>query len=427
MKNKLLTLKSFNWRLYIALCALALVPAVYQTIKTFLISTNAQEGAFNIIGQMEWFDLINETLQAFLIIPLYSVLSKIMKNGKEEFPKVTFKVGLVAFLLYTIFSVGVLFYGSHLLKAMSAYVTNMAVVKTYLALETVAFMFGIIISFLNVVFVVVGKDKNVYMFLISKTVLSVISDFIMIPKFGVYGVALSNIIINVLLSAISIWILHKQKLISFSNFEKSDMNIFTDWGKVGVFSGLQQFIDNFVYAIMICKMVNIVANQGDYWVANNFIWGWMLIPVTALCEVIRSDCKNGYKKLRQFNYYFITGGVIVLWMISIPLWKTFFSNIEKLSNADEIFKITIKLMPFYIAYAGSVIIDNIFIGLGKTIYNVINSLIVNIVYYGTFYILYFTKVITFDMNTIILMFGLGMIVHWIVSIAEQRIFTRKVK
>lgn len=50
---------------------------------------------------------------------------------------------------------------------------------------------------------------------------------------------------------------------------------------------------------MICKMVNMVAEQGNYWIANNFIWGWLLIPITALSEVIRRDCKDGYAKLKS--------------------------------------------------------------------------------------------------------------------------------
>lgn len=44
--------------MWLSLCALALIPAVYQTVKTFLISSGGQDGTFDIIGQMEWFDLI---------------------------------------------------------------------------------------------------------------------------------------------------------------------------------------------------------------------------------------------------------------------------------------------------------------------------------------------------------------------------------
>lgn len=172
-------------------------------------------------------------------------------------------------------------------------------------------------------------------------------------------------------------------------------------------------------------MVNMVSEQGNYWIANNFIWGWLLIPVTALSEVIRRDCKDGYLQLKQFNYYFIAFCIVVVWAFTIPLWTPFFRYAENLSNANEIFLICIKLAPFYIAYIGCAIIDNIFIGLGKTTYNAINSLIINLIYYGIFFILYLTNVLTFAMDTIILMFGFGIIVHLVVSLCEEKLFLIK--
>ena len=425
MRKRISELKSFHWRLWLSLCALALIPAVYQTVKTFLISSGGQDGTFDIIGQMEWFDLINETLQAFLIVPLYSVLNRIFKNHREEFAGATFKTGLCASVLYTLFSVGVLIYGSTLIGAMSPGEIDIAVTSTYLRLETLAFIMGIIVSFANVVFVVIGKYKNVYIFLAVRTALSLVADILLIPNLGVYGVAVSNIISNALLSAMCIMLLYKQGYIRFKCFKKSDGAMLREWCKTGAFSGLQQFIDNLIYAVMVCKMVNMVAEQGNYWIANNFIWGWLLIPITALAEVIRSNCKDGYKELRKFNYYFIAAASAVLWVVTIPTWTPFFRYAQGLENAGEIFGIVIKLIPFYIAYAGCAIIDNIFVGLGKTSYNAVNSLIINLGYYGVFYILYRAGVITFTMNTIILMFGFGMAVHYAVSLVEEKVFFRR--
>ena len=424
MRKRISELKSFHWRLWLSLCAFALIPAVYQTVKTFLISAGGQEGAFDIIGQMEWFDLINETLQAFLIVPLYSVLNRIFKNHRDEFAGAVFKTGLCAFALYTLFSIGVLIYGSVLIGAMSPGEINIAVTSTYLRLETIAFMTGIIVSFTNVAFVVIAKDKNVYIFLAVRTALSLIADLLLIPSFGVYGAAVSNIISNTLLSAACVLLLYKQGYIRFCRFKSSDGAMLREWCKTGVFSGLQQFIDNLIYAVMVCKMVNMVAEQGNYWIANNFIWGWLLIPITALGEVIRSDCKDGYKELHKFSYYFIAAASVVLWAITIPVWTPFFRYAQGLQNAGKIFGIVIKLVPFYIAYAGCAIIDNIFVGLGKTSYNAVNSLIINFGYYGVFYILYRTHAITFTMNMIILMFGLGMAVHFAVSLIEEKLFLK---
>ena len=220
--------------------------------------------------------------------------------------------------------------------------------------------------------------------------------------------------------------MYTQKQFKFCWFEKSDLTLLKEWCRIGAFSGLNQFLDNFIYAVMVCKMVNMVEEQGNYWLANNFIWGWLLIPISALTEVIRSDCKNGYTELKRFSYYFIACAVIILWACSVPAWKPFYYFVENLYNADEVFTLTVKLVPFYIAYAGCAIIDNTFIGLGKTVYNMVNSLIINFGYYGTFYILTLTRVIDFNMNTIVLMFGFGMVFHFMISLAEEKFFQKRI-
>lgn len=259
------------------------------------------------------------------------------------------------------------------------------------------------------------------------TVLSLLADFALIPGFGVYGIAVSNIVVNTLLAIASVAWLYVQGHIRFCRFRKSDLPVLKEWCKIGVFSGIQQWIDNLIYAVMICKMVNMVAEQGNYWIANNFIWGWLLIPVKALGEVIRRDCRDGYAGLKRFNYYFIAAATVAVWALTVPLWTPFYRYAENLSNASEIFSITIRLAPFYIAYAGCAIIDNIFIGLGKTLYNTINSLIINFVYYGILYLLYVTGKITFTMNGIIWMFGFGMVVHFVISWIEEKLFLQKVR
>ena len=402
-----------------------MIPAVYQTVKTFLISASGQIEAFHIIGQMEWFDLINETLQAFLIVPLYSVLNQIFKKQTDRFAGAAFKMGLLVFVLYAVFSIGVFLYGSILIKAMNTDGIEFAAVSRYLYLETAAFMIGIVVNFVNVVFVVTEKHRNVYLFLMIRTLLSLAADFFLIPHLSIYGAAVSNIVVNTILALASVSLLYTQKHFKFCRFQKSDFTLLKEWCRIGAFSGLNQFLDNFIYAVMVCKMVNMVEEQGNYWLANNFIWGWLLIPISALAEVIRSDCKNGYAELKRFNYYFIACAAIVLWALSVPAWKPFFYFAENLHNADEIVALTIKLVPFYIAYAGCAIIDNIFIGLGKTVYNMVNSLIINLGYYGAFYVLALTRAIDFDMNTIILMFGFGMVFHFVISFVEEKIFIIK--
>lgn len=411
-------LKSFRWKMWIALCVLALVPAIYQTIRTAIAVSNSSISGIDIIGQMEWYDLIDETLKALLIVPLYSILSKVYKEDNKNFSRFTFIAMLIVFSFYFIYNIGVFFYGTSLIKSMNPSEVNIFAIKEYLELETIAFMIGILPSFFNVIFVTINKAKNVYIFLVIQAILGIIGDFILIPNLGVNGIAINNIITNSLLAVVGFVILFIEKQITPSWFNKIDSALLLNWYKIGLFSGLQQFIDNIVYAIMISRMVNLVSEAGNYWVANNFIWVWLLIPISSLAEIIKSDYKEE-KNTKRSNYYMIVTFSIIIWIISIPLWKPFLKNIEQLDNYQDIFSIIIKLWPFYIAYALCIIPDSIFIAKGKTYYNAINSILVNFVYYGIWFILYITNSIQFDMLTIIMMFGFGMVFHLIISMVEM--------
>ena len=428
MKHKIkdwwIDFKKFDWKMYLALCLLALVPAIYQTIITKLITSFASPGSLDIIGQMEWFDLIDETICAFLIVPMYAVLSKAYK--RENFKEVVFKLGVVVVVLYALFNIGTFFYGIHIVKYMNPSEIDIAAAYRYLSLETIAFMIGIVFSYVSIVFLVIDKPKYMYAFLVAKILLSLLSDLALVPSMGVDGIAISNIIANVVMGALGVVLLIFEKQLKPARYGKEDAEYFKDWGRIGLFAGGQQFLDNIIYALMICRMVNAVSESGNYWVSNNFIWGWLLIPVTCLVEIIRKDAgADGYNGLRQKNYYSIITFALITWFALIPAYKWFFGTVEGIENPETIFMIVIKNLGFYIAYAYSQVPDAIFVGLGKTKYNAINSLFCNIVYYGIWFILYKTGVVTMSMDMIIIMFGCGNITHWAVSLIEEKIFLRR--
>lgn len=415
--------KMFDWKMYLALCLLALVPAIYQTVVTKLITINTNPGALDIVGQMEWFDLIDETICAFLIVPMYSVLSKAYK--KDNFNQVVFKLGLIVVVLYALFSIGTFFYGIHLVSYMNPNDIDIGAAYRYLSLETVAFMIGIIFSYASVVFLVIDKSRYMYAFLVAKICLALLSDFALIPNMGIDGIAVSNIIANGVMGALAIALLIYIKQLKPGKYNKDDIPHLKDWGRIGLFAGGQQFLDNIIYALMICRMVNAVSESGNYWVSNNFIWGWLLIPITCLAEIIRKDAGADGYKLKQINYYSITLFTLILWFSLIPTYNWFFGTVEGLDNPERIFEIVVKNLGFYIAYALSQIPDAIFVGMGKTKYNAINSLICNIVYYGIWFIFYQTGNVIMTMDMIIIMFGCGNIVHWGVSLVEEKIFLRR--
>ena len=53
---------------------------------------------------------------------------------------------------------------------------------------------------------------------------------------------------------------------------------------------------------MIARIVNVVNEQETYWVANNFIWGWLLLPVIQLGELIKQECGTNKNAVKTIVY-----------------------------------------------------------------------------------------------------------------------------
>lgn len=401
----------FNWNLYISLLCLAFIPTIYETVKIFFI--NSAETSLNVLAQIEWFDLIDEILITFLTIPLYAILGKYKKN-QEEFKTKIFQSFIICISIYFIFSIIVYVNALHLVSFMNASEVSQTV--QYLRIETIAFMIGIIYTFFSVVFIIIGKTKYIYLSLIVKMFGLMISDFILIQKFGTFGVAYANILINSLLAICSICLILKENFIKITFKKFIDISFLKEWFKIGIFVGIQIFLDNWIYAIIVCKMVNAVAKQADYWIANTFIWSWLLVPCTCLADIIKKDAEEKQTKNQLNNYLKIIFGIMLIWIISIPIWQKFFTTFMNIQNTQDILNIVLKLLPFYVFYLFATLFDNIFYGLGKTKLNMIISIIVNIGYYGIIYVLFKQNFFTLNLNFIIYMFGFGMIVHFTIGL-----------
>ncbi|TON99394.1 multidrug transporter, partial [Vibrio parahaemolyticus] len=109
-------------------------------------------------------------------------------------------------------------------------------------------------------------------------------------NFGVNGVAFSNIIVNSILAAVTTIYFVKSGLFSSSSKEHARQSAWIkEWVKIGWKSGLESLVRNTAFIVMILQLVNEVQQAGTYWVANQFIWGWLLLPVLALGKLVTQD------------------------------------------------------------------------------------------------------------------------------------------
>lgn len=169
---------------------------------------------------------------------------------------------------------------------------------------------------------------------------------------------------------------------------------------------------------MISRMINVVNEQGTYWVANNFIWGWLLLPVTQLAEYIKKDVATDENAVQDktLGYFVITTVICLLWFVSIPLWKPFMTKILLFDDVDKLYRLVRILVGFYVLYAFQNVFDATFYGMGKTNYMLFEAVVTNCLYYGTAFVLYITKVWVPTLTGIALLFGIGTAFDSLVSL-----------
>lgn len=393
-----------DFKLYGSLILYALLPSVYLLIRMQIVAVSGVD--INIMGQIEWFDLIDEVLVTALTVPLYFLLKPDKEKTAPDKSCVAF---LVSFAVYTVFTIVVMLKIGNIAKFMNA---ENAV--QYLFMQALSMLAGFAGTFMVMIFTLNDDDKLVRRLLVSRLCLQVVADWIFISSFKDVGAAYAEIAVNAVIGLIAVLSAYSKGYLKFAMPGKTFLK---DWCKIGAFAGIQIFLDNFIYAVMVCKMVNAVSESGNYWVANNFIWGWLLVPVTCLVEVIK---KNNKIRLTMKNCWRYLIMIFAVWLITMPRWKSFISG-PMASDGNVIMKIVLPLVPFYITYMISAVIDGWFVSHGRTIYNAINSLIVNVGYYGIIYLAFKRGMFAENMMFIIGMFGCGMLVHMAASILMYRL------
>lgn len=427
------SLKKINFKLYAALLVLGLCPAIYTTFRTFILGQLPSEWSYSIAGQLSWVNLIYEVINEAMILPLFYLIGKTVSN-KEEFTN-RIRTGLMVSLgIYLILSSTILIFAEPLLLAMAASHDIIKESASYIRIEAIANIFGILFNFISVALVTIGKESIVYILTGAKLVLCIVSDTFLVSSLpislnlGVNGIGVTNIILNLLLFLIAVVLLSHQGYCIFSK-DKLNFAWLKDYLRIGGTSGLESFVRNTSYILMVSRMVNMVGEQGTYWVANNFIWGWILLPITQLGELIKQETATDEKSVNNnsIGYFFITALVCALWIFMIPVYKPFMKYFLGYSDVDKLFELVMLLLPFYILFALQNVFDSTFYGRGKTDYMLFEAVVTNSVYYGTFFVLYLIGIWKPTLFGIALMFGMGNAFDSIISGLAYIRFLRKNK
>ncbi len=424
------SLKNINLKLYIALLFLGICPTIYMTSRTYLLGQLPGDWSYSIAGQLSWINLIYEVINEAIILPLFYFLGH--KDEKEFSNRLCSGLCATA-LIYIFCSILVSTFVMPLLHFMAVSPDIINESATYIRFESIAFIFQVLSDFTIVALVTIGKEKSLYILTVIKCILCFLFDTLFISssplslKLGVNGIAFSNIFANLIIFSITLFMIHSMGYSIIPNKNLSFTWI-KDYAKIGGISGFESFIRNIAYMLMISRMVNVVNEQGTYWIANNFIWGWLLLPVLQLGELIKKDISKNTTNIQKnaIGYHVITFIICLVWIITIPLYKPFMANILGYSDVNKLFHLVIIQLFFYICFAFQNIFDSIFYGSGKTNYMLFESVITNSIYYGALFLAYQNGIWVPSLTRIALMFGFGNLFDSVVSGLVYIYFLKKI-
>lgn len=376
---------------------------------------------FSIAGQLSWVNLLYEILDEAIILPLYFFMGKAINNKNDYTNRI--KTGLIiSFSVYAVCSVFIIGFTNPLLSIMATSKDIISESVIYIRIESIANIFILLSNFILICLITLGKSRYVYILTAEKLILSIVFDTFLVStlnisaNLGVNGIGYSNIIVNIILFAVSVVLLSKEGYKIF-NKEKLSFTWAKEFVKIGGISGLESFVRNIAYMLMISRMVNMVNEQGTYWVANSFIWGWLLLPINQLGELIKQEVSTDEKAIKNntLGYFAVTAIVCLVWFITIPGWKGFMANVLQFSDVDKLYNLVMVLLDFYVLYALQNVFDCEFYGLGKTNYMLFESIVTNSIYYGIAFALYLAGKWTPTLMSIALLFGVGNAFDSIVS------------
>ncbi|OOF40118.1 hypothetical protein BKK50_09910 [Rodentibacter rarus] len=410
-------IKNFDIKLWLAFLLIMSIPTVINILRLHFIGTMPNDWGFNIASQIQWLNIIYEIIKEMLLVPLFFMLAQALKENRTALINNALSGLLLVTVIHSVVSVGIFFLAETLVTGLNQHSALIQDTAHYIKLESVAIMLSVVTEYLIVYLAVTDDYKNLIKFSLLKISLLIISDIFLISDWrislnlGVNGIAISNILINGILTGFILSNNTIRQFIRGFHFY-FDKKWFKQWFHLGMFSGFESLIRNTVFVLMILGMVNQIGKQGVYWIANSIIWGILLVPSLALAEVVKRDVAMNKSAIISNTacYMRLTIIFVILWLFSIPTWEWFLSHILIITDMNTVTEIMKLQTVFYIVFMfNNGILDSTIKALGMTKYMLYQSIFIDIFYYSSVFLIYKIGFLEMSLTNISLIFGFGML------------------
>ena len=178
--------------------------------------------------------------------------------------------------------------------------------------------------------------------------------------------------------------------------------------------------------------MNVLNEQGSYWVANTFIWSWLLLPILPLSDLIKQDIASNLNNesnkkpfwIKLFPYVSFTFVTLLIWLVSLPGWHWFLVTVLNSDKPDLVLDLIEQLVPCYACFTFGLLFTSVLYALGRTDYLALKSFIGNCLIVTLFFL--FHNEILFKNNVfgVAAIFGIGLVFGTVTSVLFFAIITK---
>ena len=421
-----LSLRRFHWRLYLTLIFRYALPTIYLTVRVFLLGSLPSDSAVNIASQMAWVNILLEVFEEALLQPLYHCFGSEIIIADEVSLKNKVKTGfMVCTVVYIAFSSITAASARVLVQVMGQRKDLECTTVDYIRLQLCGIVAAGLGKYFMLLLVVMEENKHLLVALTIQMLFSVLFDIILVSQLsiswnlGIMGIAISTVATAIIVLAYTLIICWRKVGMKCSDIcSKCDFSWFKRWTRVGVFSAADSLIRNVVYLVVVLRAMNLLKEQDSYWITNNFIWSWLLMPVLPLAELLKQDVSSRqtlpHWKFKMTAYLVISLAIIGIWAVTIPAWKSFITTVLKASNPDLVNGLALQLLPCYMFSIINSLFSAVFYARGRTELLTIGTIFVSLLLITLFLMMTF-NILAASVKLVAWIFGGGLIAGSLVS------------
>ena len=415
-----------NFRLWLSLLAMLMLPSLYTTLRVFFLNTAPDTSSVSIASQSVWLGLVYEVLSEALLMPLYFIFGRVVQQRMVLQQRVSVAV-VASLLLYGVTTLVIWLFAEPLIQSLQQTEVQSQVATRFIRLEALSLMAGAFSDIVLVVLTTLAMHRWIVMLLIARTVLTAVGDMSLVSQFpwslqlGVIGVGVSNLAVNTLLLVFTWGMLRRLGLLAWRMPADTGYIWLAQWLKVASYCGLEAALRNVVYAWVILRLINATGAASLYWNANQILWAWLLLPILALGQLVRRDAANSQGRIaeRYRTYGFVLLVCLAGWLALWPTLDWFIVHVLGVADPAPLRELLSWLLPFYAVFSVTFLLQNYLYGMGRTDLIFHQSIGVNVFYYGSAMWLVASGYVSAELPDIVHIFGIGMCLSLFITLGQM--------